>query len=62
MNEQELKEKLNSVGKEVFVECFSIFQDYANDRISKEDCIEKLMQKYPGKTESGCKICCGNAD
>lgn len=61
MTEVELKNKLNSVGRAVFVECFSIFQFYADGRISKEDCIDKLMQKYPNKQESGCKICCGNA-
>ncbi len=57
MNEQNLKNKLNSVGRTIFVKCFDIFQSC----ISKEDCIEKIMQKYPEKDESGCNICCSNA-
>lgn len=57
MTENELQNKLDSVGRKVFVECFSIFKFC----ISKEDCIEKLMQKYSNKTESGCDICCSNA-
>ena len=61
MNETELKRKLNSVGRKVFVECFYIFQEYATNRISKEYCIKKLTQQYPDKAESGCKICCSNA-
>lgn len=61
MNEKELKSKLNSVGREVFVECFYIFQRYALGKITREDCIEELMQKYPNKKESGCSICVGNA-
>jgi hypothetical protein len=61
MNEETLKDKLNSIGKAVFVECFSVFKSYANSQISREDCIEELMQKYPDKKESGCKICCSQA-
>jgi hypothetical protein len=58
MNEKTLKNTLNSIGRGVFVECFSIFESYANSQISRDDCIEKLTQKYPNKEESGCKICC----
>lgn len=61
MNEETLKNKLNSIGRAIFVECFSIFESYTNGQISKEDCIEELMQKYPDKQESGCKICSSQA-
>ena len=61
MNDEVLQGKLNSIGTTVFVEYFSIFESYANSQISKEDCIEKLMQKRPGKQESGCKVCCSRA-
>ncbi len=61
MNEETLKKALNSIGRTVFVECFSVFKSYANSQISIEDCIEELMQKYPNKKESGCKICCSQA-
>ena len=61
MNEKTLKNTLNSIGRGVFVECFSIFESYANSQISRDDCIEKLTQKYPNKEESGCKICCNKA-
>ena len=61
MNEEKLKNALNSIGRTVFIECFSVFKSYANSQISREDCIEELMQKYPGKKESGCEICCSQA-
>ena len=62
MNEETLNRKLRSVGKTVFTECFSIFESYENGQISRrEDCIEKLRQKYPKKKKSGCSICIGNA-
>jgi hypothetical protein len=61
MNKEILKDTLNSIGRAIFIECFSIFESYANSQISREDCIEKLMQKYPNKKESGCKVCCSQA-
>ncbi len=61
MNEETLKDALNSIGIAVFVECFSVFKPYANSKISREYCIEELMQKYPDKKESGCEICCSQA-
>ncbi len=61
MNEETLKDALNSIGRAVFVKCFSVFKSYANSQISREDCIEELMQKYPDKKESGCKVCCSQA-
>ena len=61
MNDLELKSKLKSIGSKVFVECFDIFKKYTSHEISKENCIQELVQKYPGKMESGCRICTGNA-
>jgi hypothetical protein len=61
MNEKTLKDKLNSIGMTVFVECFDIFKSYEKRQISREQCIDELMQKYPNKKESGCKVCCSQA-
>lgn len=58
MNEETLKGTLNSIGRTVFVECFYVFESYANSKISREDCIEELMQKYPDKIKTGCEVCC----
>ena len=60
MNEEKLKNTLESIGIAIFVECFSIFKNYSEKRKLK-DCIEELMQKYPDKKESGCKVCCSQA-
>jgi hypothetical protein len=61
MNEETLKHRLNSIGRTVFVECFAIFESYEKNQISREQCIDELMQKYPDKKESGCKVCCSQA-
>ncbi len=60
MNEEELIRKLNSVGKTIFVEYFSIFQEYATGQMSREDCIETLVSNDVSN-ESGASIRCGNA-
>lgn len=61
MNKEVLKKKLTSVGRAVFIKCFPVFESYADERILREDCIEKLMQTYPDKKESGCRVCCNQA-
>lgn len=43
------------------MECFSIFEHCSKRQKLKEYCIEELMQKYPDKKESGCKVCCSQA-
>lgn len=44
MNEKELKRKLESVGYKQFVNYFYMFQSYANEGITREDCIECLVR------------------
>jgi hypothetical protein len=36
MDEEKLIRKLNSVGKEAFVNHYYLFKDYANNKITKE--------------------------
>lgn len=60
MNEKELVRKLNSVGKAIFIEYFYLFQSYADDQISKEDCINTLVEKKVSN-ENGAAIRCSNA-
>ena len=60
MNEQELIRKLNSVGKAIFVECFYLFKSYADGQISKEDCINQLVEKKVSN-KNGAAIRCSNA-
>ena len=43
MNKEELIRKLNSVGKQAFVEHFEIFQSYASKRLTRDHAIEKLV-------------------
>lgn len=60
MNEQELTRKLNSVGKTIFIEYFSAFKAYSEGRLSKDKCIELLVEKKVSN-EAGASIRCGNA-
>jgi hypothetical protein len=60
MNEKELIKKLNSVGKEKFITYYHLFEDYYNGKISRYDCIEKLVSDG-ASNESGAAIRCGNA-
>lgn len=60
MREEELIRKLNSVGKRAFVEYYELYKEYAEGRVSRENCIEK--QVVDGlSNESGASIRCGNA-
>ena len=56
----DLKRKLNSVGKQAFVENFEIFKKYASGRTTKEDAIEKLVN-LGVSNEAGAAIRVGNA-
>ena len=53
----QLERRLQSVGKKVFVECFDIFQKYANERITEKEAIVEIQKIFPDKQESGCEIC-----
>ena len=44
MTQEELRGKLKSVGKARFVEYFELFEDYANGRCSREECVEVLVR------------------
>jgi hypothetical protein len=45
MNKDDLIRKLNSVGKQAFVENFYLFQRYATNQITRTDCIAFLVEK-----------------
>lgn len=60
MNNTELVRKLESVGKQGFVDHFELFQRYASGRVSKEDCIGTLVDEGVSN-EAGAKIRAGNA-
>lgn len=53
-------DKLNSVGKAVFVEQFHVFEAFAHGRIARDDCIEHLVSQGVSN-QSGAAIRCGNA-
>jgi len=60
VNNEELIRKLNSVGKAIFTEYYSIFQSYGKGNISKENCIELLVSNKVSN-DSGAAIRCSNA-
>ncbi|MCP4269101.1 MAG: hypothetical protein GY777_26605 [Candidatus Brocadiaceae bacterium] len=60
MDESKLERCLNSVGKRVFVECYHLFESFAQGKISKEESIEQLVSENVSN-ESGAKIRLGNA-
>ena len=60
MNEDELRRKLNSVGKQVFVAHFDLFRKHAMGEITRVECIESLVSQKVS-VESGAAIRCGNA-
>jgi hypothetical protein len=60
MNQDVLIRKLNSVGKAIFVEYFITFQSYSCGKISKEKCIDLLVQDKVSN-DNGAAIRCGNA-
>ena len=60
MNEQEMIRKLNSVGKTVFVLYFRLFLEYAEGKISKDKCIDELVEDKVSNY-NGASIRCSNA-
>lgn len=60
MEKERLIRKLNSVGKEAFVEHYYLFKDYANHKISKDEAIQKLIDKGRSNLD-GASIRLGNA-
>lgn len=44
MTKEELIRKLNSVGKQVFVEHFVIFRNYASEKLTRDQAVEKLVR------------------
>ena len=60
MNNDDLVRKLNSVGKQVFVERFDHFERYASGRLTRADGIATLVDEGVGN-DSGAAIRLGNA-
>ncbi len=60
MNNDELIRKLNSVGKTIFTEYYELFKSYYDEEISKEECIDHLINKDVSNY-NGASIRCGNA-
>ena len=60
MDKERLIRKLNSVGKEAFVDHYYLFKDYANNRILKDSAIQKLVG-VGRSNEEGASIRLGNA-
>jgi len=60
MNNEQLIRKLNSVGKQAFVENFNLFQTYASGRLSRDQAIKELVQ-LGVSNDSGAGIRVGNA-
>jgi hypothetical protein len=60
MNESELIRKLNSVGKQSFVENYDLFQSFAAGKISRESAVE-LLVKAGVSNEAGAGFRLGNA-
>ncbi|MDD4362251.1 MAG: hypothetical protein PHF48_07415 [Bacteroidales bacterium] len=60
MKKDELIRKLNSVGKTIFVEYFQNFKSYSSGQISRERCIDLLVEKKVSN-EAGAAIRTGNA-
>lgn len=60
MNKEDLIRKLNSVGKQAFVEHFDLFRMYAAGEINRNKAIDKLVS-LGVSNESGAGIRVGNA-
>ena len=60
MDGDTLVRKLNSVGKQVFVEHFALFQKLAKGELTNDECIERLVSQEVSN-ENGAAIRCGNA-
>ena len=60
MNREDLVRKLNSVGKQAFVEHFNIFKKYASGQINRNKAIDELV-RLGVSNDSGAGIRVGNA-
>jgi hypothetical protein len=60
MDKGRLTRKLNSVGKEAFVDHYYLFKDYANNKLTKDSAIQKLVG-VGRSNEEGASIRLGNA-
>lgn len=60
MNQDELTRKLNSVGKQAFVDNYNLFEGYAQGLLSKDELIDKLV-RLGISNKAGATIRIGNA-
>lgn len=60
MEKERLIRKLNSVGKEMFVRYYHLFEDYSNNRITKDAAIRTLVDEGVSN-EAGASMRLGNA-
>ncbi len=60
MNNDYLARKLNSVGKQAFVEHFALFKSHASEQINRNKAIDKLV-KLGVSNDAGASIRVGNA-
>ncbi len=60
MDQYKLEKRLQSIGKRVFVEQYSLFEDYAHKITSKEDAVEQLVS-CDVSNENGAMIRLSNA-
>ena len=60
MNREELIRKLNWVGKAAFIEYYSAFKAHGQGRMSREECIERIVADGVSN-DSGAAIRCSNA-
>ena len=60
MKSEDLKRRLNSVGKAAFVDNFSLLKSCADGQISRQSCIESLVAKGVSNME-GASIRVSNA-
>jgi len=60
MDQYKLEKRLQSIGKRVLVEQYSLFEDYAHKITSKEDAVEQLVS-YDVSNENGAMIRLSNA-
>ena len=60
MNDDELTRKLNSIGKQIFVKHFALFEQYGLGRITRAQAIDELV-KLGVSNKAGAGIRAGNA-
>ncbi len=60
MNSDELARKLNSVGKQAFVDHYELFERYARGLLSRDEVVDELV-RLGISNEAGASIRVGNA-